>query len=93
MDGHRKTCPLETLDCPFKSVGCKDEIRRKDMEHHTQKSVQSHLLLVVQSHQELAQKNDELIHRNKELTEKMEKSNNEFSARLEKLEGKHPRKS
>ena len=85
VDSHRKTCPLEPLDCPFKTVGCKDEISRKDMEHHTQKSVQSHLLLVVQSHQELARKNDEL-------TEKMEKFNNELSACLEKIEGKHPRK-
>ena len=89
MDGHRKTCPLEPLDCPFKSVGCIDEIHRKDMEHHTQKSVQSHLLLVVQSHQELAQKNDKLVRKNKELTKKMEKSSNEFSARLEKLERRH----
>ena len=86
MEGHRKTCPLEPLDCPFKSVGCKDEISRKDMEHHTQKSVQSHLLLVVRSHQELAWKNDNLVRKNEELTKKMEKSNNEFSARLEKLE-------
>ena len=61
MKAHQRICPLEPLDCPFKSVGCKNTPRRKDMDNHTQMNMEAHLLLVVRSHQELAQKHEELV--------------------------------
>ena len=61
MAVHQGICPLEPLDCPFKSVGCKITIRRKEMHNHTQTNMEAHLLLVVRSHQELARKHEELV--------------------------------
>ena len=52
MVAHRKSCPLEPLDCPFKSIGCKDKVRRKDMDNE-----EAHWALV---DQELGHKNVEL---------------------------------
>ena len=61
MKTHRKTCPLESLDCPFQHVGCSaGKILRKDMDTHCKKNMKKHLLLVVQSNKELARKNEEL---------------------------------
>ena len=52
MVAHRKSCPLEPLDCPFKSIGCKNIVRRKDMDNE-----EAHWALV---DQELGRKNVEL---------------------------------
>ena len=57
MKAHQEICPMEPLDCPFESVGCKNVIRRKDLPTHTQTNMEAHLLLLVKSHQELARKN------------------------------------
>ena len=72
MKTHRKRCPLEQLDCPFKGVGCDKKLPRKDLGTHTKTSMEAHLLLVVRSHQELAQKHEDLVNKNKELTDKIE---------------------
>ena len=61
MKTHRDACPMEPLDCPFQHVGCSaGKILGKDVDTHCKKNMQTHLLLVVQSNQELARKNEEL---------------------------------
>ena len=69
MNAHRGSCPLEPLECPFKYVGC-TAVVRKDKNSHCQENMQEHLLLVVQSHQQLVQLHQQLIHNNEELEEK-----------------------
>ena len=92
MEAHQEICPLEPLDCPFKSVGCAYETLRKDMDDHTQMSMQAHLLMVLQSHEKVTQKNEELVQENEELTRKIEElmeSNREFRDRLDRLENRY----
>ena len=67
MKAHRDSCELEPLNCPFKYVGCTDKIQRKHMESHCQDSIQSHLLLLAKSHEQLARKNEELCNEIEEL--------------------------
>ena len=43
MDDHRKTCPLETIDCEYCMVGCKAEMLRKDLEKHSEDNMKQHL--------------------------------------------------
>ena len=81
MDGHRKSCPLETLDCPFKDAGCTEKIARKDMDSHMESNTQ-HILKLFHSHQELVKSNRELVKSNRELV----KSNRELEARVKQLE-------
>lgn len=90
---HREICPLEPTDCPFKTIGCTVKVTRNNMDNHIQTNIQSHLLLMVESHQELVQKNKELVHINKELVHKQtvmarqyEASNRDLQKRIEKLE-------
>ena len=82
MKGHRDICPLESLDCPFKDVGCTDKIQRKDMEKHIENSTQCHLLMVFKSHQKLMKANQVLLKDNQVLT----KANQDLERRVEKLE-------
>ena len=60
MSRHQEKCPLEPLDCPFKYAGCARPVLRKDMDRHCQESMQTHLLLLAKSHEQLARKNEEL---------------------------------
>ena len=85
MKTHRDACPMEPLDCPFQHVGCSaGKILRKDMDSHCKENIQTHLLLVVQSSQELARKNEELGCKHEELVHK----NEEFEKRIQVLEAR-----
>ena len=71
MKAHQDSCPLEPLDCPFQYVGCSADKRlRRDMDSHCQENMQQHLLLVVQSNQQLTRKVDELTSKIEALTKK-----------------------
>ena len=67
MDGHRKSFPLEPLDCPFKDAGCTEKIVRKDMDSHMERNTQQHILKLFHSHQELVKSNRKLEARVKQL--------------------------
>ena len=81
LSKHRKFCPLEPLDCPFKDAGCTVRVVRKDMEQHMEKNTQQHLL---ESHQELTRKFDRLTHSHRELAQE----NEVLKARVKELEPK-----
>ena len=90
---HRKACLLKPLDCPFQHVGCSaGKILRKDLGSHCKKNIEAHLLLVVQSNQKLARKDEEIAHKNEELGRKHEElvhKNEELSRKHEELSRKH----
>ena len=96
MTTHRNTCPLEPLDCPFKSVGCNEnKLLRMDLSTHTKTSTEAHLLMVVQSFQELARKYDKMVHKNEELAQKNEKlvhKNKELTEKMEEFCARKARK-
>ena len=70
MKTHQDSCPLEPLDCPLQAVGCSaGKIVRKDKNSHYQENMQEHLLLVVQSHQQLAQSHQQLAQSHQQLVQ------------------------
>ena len=56
MDSHRSECPQEPVKCPFAEVGCKEHLRRSQLEGHTTSSIQQHLLLVMSDHKRLRER-------------------------------------
>ena len=68
MKNHRDTCPLEVLECPFKYVKCNRKMQRKQMDSHRQDGMEEQLLLLANSHQELAHRNEELAKVNKDIS-------------------------
>ena len=42
MKAHRKECPLEMIQCEYKSVGCGINMARKDQEQHNNEKVKEH---------------------------------------------------
>ena len=85
MKRHREKCPLELLDCPFNYVGCTSTKQRRSMDQHCQQNMQEHLLLVAQSHQELAQKNKDLVSKIEEVSRKSHEDYQRMSRRVEEL--------
>ena len=67
MTSHRKTCPRESFDCPYKQIGCTEVIMRKDMESHMVVNTQRHMMWLLHSHQELQRKYGDLAEKNCEL--------------------------
>ena len=97
MNAHRDICPLEPLDCPLQYVGCSaGKIARGDMDSHCQENMQQHLLLVVQSnqqlvqsHQQLAQSHQQLAQSHQQLVgnnEELERNNEELARKVDELD-------
>ena len=57
MSEHRGSCPLESLDCPFKDAGCTKKITRQEMDIHMTANIQQHM---VKAYQQLKQDVDQL---------------------------------
>ena len=57
MKEHREhACPETVIDCEFRIVGCKKQLKRKDMPLHLRENLSTHILMQCQSHQQLLQK-------------------------------------
>ena len=74
MNSHRSECPQEPVQCPFAEAGCKDHLRRRQLEDHMTSSVQQHLLLVMNDYKKV-----------KERLRKTEAKLRETEAKLEEL--------
>ena len=46
MEAHRAECPLETIQCEYYEVGCKDSMHRKDQVKHNKGEIENHLSLM-----------------------------------------------
>ena len=44
-------CLYEVVDCPFKSVGCQENVVRKDANNHADTATNQHMLLLLQCNQ------------------------------------------
>lgn len=53
---HRSECPQEPVPCPFAEAGCKEALRRCQLEGHVTSSIQQHLLLVMNDHKILKER-------------------------------------
>ena len=73
MKHHRSECPQEPMQCPFAEAGCKEGLRRCQLEDHMTSSVQQHLLLVMNDHKRLKERLRETEAKLEELTTKTRK--------------------
>ena len=46
LEDHLNECPMQILECEFHLTGCKEKIRRKDLQHHMEKNVGKHSSLL-----------------------------------------------
>ena len=53
MKSHLSQCPQEPVECPFAETGCKDDVRRHQLENHMATSLQQHLMLVMIDNRQL----------------------------------------
>ena len=44
---HLAVCPLQSVDCDFKSVGCQAKLSRKTLDQHRKNAQEEHLLLLL----------------------------------------------
>ena len=58
LTGHLQECPLQTVECRFRSFGCNETIARKDLDSHMTTRQTNHLLLAVEMISELSRKLD-----------------------------------
>ena len=52
MEGHRRQCPQEPVECPFAEAGCKEKLKRYQLNTHVTSSMQEHLSLIMKDYQE-----------------------------------------
>ena len=69
-------CPLQQVDCEYKSFGCTTVILRKDLAKHMEGNIQQHMLLITKElkdmKEELSEAKEELSEANEELSEAKE---------------------
>ena len=49
LPDHKKICPMEESECPFKDIGCLEHLVRQDVENHLSTAWQFHLSLMMSS--------------------------------------------
>ncbi|XP_069491260.1 TNF receptor-associated factor 1-like [Ambystoma mexicanum] len=69
---HRHSCPGETIDCPYKTLGCKQQVRRKDVEEHEEKMQVFHQRLLHEALQSSAALSQSAASSLKDLKERLE---------------------
>ena len=52
MEFHRSQCPQETVECPFAEAGCKEKLKRCQLNTHVTSSVQEHVSLIMKDYRE-----------------------------------------
>ena len=52
MEGHRSQCPQESVECPFAEAGCKEKLKRCQLNTHVTSSMQEHLSLIMKDYRE-----------------------------------------
>ena len=50
LESHRSTCPLEPVPCPFRGLGCKITVCRKNLDKHIETSTPQHMAVLAESH-------------------------------------------
>lgn len=63
LEAHRKTCPLEDVQCIYNFAGCKERLKRKDVPTHMEENTQCHLDLLTQAVESLTRANTQLEQR------------------------------
>jgi hypothetical protein len=52
MEDHRSQCPQEPVDCLFAEAGCKEKLKRCQLNAHVTSSVQGHVSLMMKDYRE-----------------------------------------
>ena len=88
----QQVCPLQQVDCEYKSFGCTTVILRKDLARHMEDNIQQHMLLITKElkdmKEELSEAKEELSEAKEELSEaneELSEANEELSEAKEEL--------
>ena len=89
-------CPLTVIDCDFKHIGCKARLTRNNMKEHYMESIVLHVSLQAISHKKLVQSHEELTAKYEDLKEshrkallkivKLEQENKRLKQQVEKID-------
>ena len=60
VDDHLKICPEELVECPFAEAGCKERVRRCQLDHHMTSNVQNHLMTLMGAYKDVKRRLEEL---------------------------------
>ncbi len=90
LDKHlNEECPLQEVECDFKSAGCQTKLPRKDMPGHLKENV-GHITLLARQNQELMakllEKEEEMRRMNEERQREMRRMNEESRREMAEIE-------
>ena len=71
-------CLYQTVECPFKSVGCTERLLRKDIKNHTDTMANQHMLMMLQDNRSLRQNNQSLQQKVSELEQSIKREHDEL---------------
>ena len=60
LDDHLKECPEELIECPFAEAGCRERVRRCQLDDHLSSNVQKHLTVLMVAYKEVKRRLEEL---------------------------------
>ena len=83
-------CLYQTVDCPFKSVGCTECLLRKDIKNHTDTTTDQHMLLMLQDNRSLREDNESLLQKVAELEQECAESFSGYADDLEEWQSRQP---
>ena len=89
---HLASCPEEEVDCTFSEMGCKEKVKRQDLQEHLTTNLLQHQMVMCQAFkemkkekQEIEEQLDSLKRREKELELKMIKFSNHEDNQIKTL--------
>ena len=89
---HLALCPEEEVDCTFSEMGCKEKVKRQDLQEHLTANLLQHQMVMCQAFremkkekQEIEEQLDSLTRREKELELKMIKLSNHEDNQMKTL--------
>ena len=60
LKDHEDTCPNMPVKCPFYDAGCNEDLMRKELDEHVEKTSNAHLMKVMASYSQLKADHDAL---------------------------------
>ncbi len=50
ISSHRDACTHESINCPYKKIGCRVSLARRDLDDHMRSKTQDHMMKLMESH-------------------------------------------
>ena len=82
---HKRVCPSEGVDCPFKEAGCHNPIKRKDLDSHLASSNQAHLFGIMEAFKKQQKEQSDQIEKLTMFKQTMEATISNVSSRVNQI--------